>query len=32
MSMREILGCVIMFAAVVISNLPEKKAPESVTE
>lgn len=24
MSMREILGCVIMFAAVVISNLPEK--------
>ena len=32
MSMREILGCVIMFAAVVISNLPEKKAPESVAE
>ena len=25
MTMREILGCVIMFAAVVISNLPEKK-------
>lgn len=33
MTMREILGCVIMFAAVVISNLPEKKAPETaVTE
>ena len=29
MTMREILGCVIMFAAVVISNLPEKKAAET---
>lgn len=27
MTMREILGCVIMFAAVVISNLPEKSKP-----
>ncbi|MBQ7703025.1 MAG: DMT family transporter [Firmicutes bacterium] len=27
MTMREILGCIIMFAAVVISNLPEKKKP-----
>ena len=25
MTMREILGCIIMFAAVVISNLPEKE-------
>jgi drug/metabolite transporter (DMT)-like permease len=33
MTMREIFGCIIMFAAVVISNLPEKKAPETaVTE
>lgn len=30
MTMREILGCVIMFAAVVISNLPEKSDKESV--
>ena len=32
MTMREILGCIIMFAAVVISNLPEKseKIPEKV--
>ena len=28
MTTREIMGCVIMFAAVVISNLPEKKKPE----
>ena len=30
MTMREILGCIIMFAAVVISNLPEKSDKESV--
>ena len=30
MTMREILGCVIMFAAVVISNLPEKSNKEPV--
>ncbi len=32
MTMREIFGCIIMFAAVVISNLPEKseKIPEKV--
>ena len=29
MTMREIFGCIIMFAAVVISNLPEKKAAET---
>ena len=29
MSMREILGCIIMFAAVIISNLPEKKTPSA---
>ena len=28
MTMREILGCIIMFAAVVISNLPEKSSGE----
>lgn len=28
MTLREILGCVIMFAAVVISNLPEKSSAE----
>ena len=30
MTMREIFGCIIMFAAVVISNLPEKSDKESV--
>jgi len=30
MTMREILGCIIMFAAVVISNLPEKSDKEPV--
>ena len=30
MTMREILGCIIMFAAVVISNLPEKSSKEPV--
>ena len=30
MTMREIFGCIIMFAAVVISNLPEKSNKESV--
>ena len=32
MSMREILGCVIMFAAVVISNLPEKTPKADAAE
>ena len=33
MTMREIFGCIIMFAAVVISNLPEKNSGEpAVTE
>ena len=31
MTMREIFGCIIMFAAVVISNLPEKSSKEPVT-
>ncbi len=30
MTMREIFGCIIMFAAVVISNLPEKSSKEPV--
>lgn len=30
MTMREIFGCIIMFAAVVISNLPEKSSKEQV--
>ena len=30
MTMREIFGCIIMFAAVVISNLPEKSDKETV--
>ena len=30
MTMREIFGCIIMFAAVVISNLPEKSGKEPV--
>ena len=30
MTMREIFGCIIMFAAVVISNLPEKSDKEPV--
>lgn len=30
MTMREIMGCIIMFAAVVISNLPEKKKKSEV--
>ena len=30
MSMRELSGCVVIFAAVIISQLPEKKKKEGV--
>ena len=30
MSMREIVGCILMFCAIIISQLPDKKKPETI--
>ena len=32
MSGREVLGCVLMFAAIILAQLPDRKKPEEVKE